>query len=97
RAVHVEDSLRLVGQVEQARDAGLHAEGQLVLLNTRDDLGVIADAALQLVKLLHHTDNVALPLAIDPLGPADVQDRIALGSKLDPLELSGQKAAMPLP
>src|SRR5215468_10755104 len=97
RAVHVEDALRLVGQVEQSRHAGLHAKRQLVLLNARGDFRVLRDAFSPLIELLHGADDITLTLSIDPPGSANIQYRIALGAKLDALELSGQKAAVPLP
>src|SRR5262249_8531291 len=82
RSVHIEDAFRLLGQVEQARDTRLHAEGQLVLLNARGDLRVVGDTFPQLIELLHRADDIALALPIDPPGPADIQHRVALGAEL---------------
>src|SRR5262249_34303084 len=50
-----------------------------------------------LIELLHGADDITLTLSIDPPGSANIQYWIALGAKLDALELSGQEAAVPLP
>ena len=49
------------------------------------------------VERRHRVDHVALLLARDAVGVAQVEDRVALGAEVDALEAAGQEAAVPLP
>ena len=91
-AVVREGALRFVGEVAQGRHRGLHAEGHLVLGDARGDFGIIDDAVLQAIELLHRIDDVALPLGVDALRAGEVEDRIAGAAQVDALIARRQKA-----
>jgi hypothetical protein len=96
-AVQLENVLRLLADVHQFRDAGLHAEREFVLADSRGDFGIIEFLLRQAVQSLDGVDDVALPLTGDALGIADVQHGVAGPPKFDSLKLAGQEAGMPLP
>ena len=89
--------LGLVGNVDQARHAGLHPERHFVLADPRRDFRIIDQAVAEPVELLDGVDDVALTGAVDARGILDVEHRVALGVKVHALESARQEAAVPLP
>ena len=68
RSVEVEHVLRFLGQVEQVRDARLHAEGHLVLRDTGLDLRIAQDAVALVVKGGELIELFAADFARDTFG-----------------------------
>ena len=83
-------------EVEQLGDARLHLESHLVLGDARGDLGVDGLFSELAVEAADFVDDLALRALADAFGVADVMDGIALGLKLDALELARQYTAGPL-
>ncbi len=58
-AVEVEHVLRLLGEVGELGDAGLHAEGELVVFDLRGDGRVAEPAEGDAVEVVHGVDQLA--------------------------------------
>ena len=87
----------LVGDVGQLGDAGLHPEGQLVLLDPRVRLGVAHELVVHLVEGLEPVERVAAHLRRNARRVVDVQDRVAAAAERDPGVLARQVARRPQP
>ena len=96
RAVHVEDVLRLTGNVHQFGRARLHAIGHLERIDARLDLGIAHLLETHAVQAPDGVERVSLQPAVHACRVRQVQDGIAAGSKLDPLIHRRQKSAAPV-
>ena len=93
-AVLLEDAFGLLADVHHVGNRHLHAEGQLVLADPRQGLGVAELGELVLVELPQRVERAAAVVAVHALGVADVEDRVADGPALHPLVDAGQKAVL---
>ena len=63
-SIHVQHVLRLVGNIHQIGNAGLHSKGHLVLADPRGDFGIVRFASLDLIQSSDSVDDVALLLSV---------------------------------
>ena len=90
-----QDRFGLLADVHHVGHGHLHAEGQLVLADPRQGLGIAELGQLVLVELPQRVEGAAAVGAVHPLGIADVEDRVAHGPALHALIDAGQKAGAP--
>ena len=75
RSVLVQDRFGLLADVHHVGNGHLHAEGQLVLADPRQRLGVAELGELVLVELPQRVESAAAVGAVHALGVADVENR----------------------
>ena len=95
-SVEVKDVLGFVGDVHQFGNAGLHAEGHLVLAYLGGDLGIAQGCVAGEVELVDRVDEGALVFCGYAFGVAQVEHGVAFAVKMDALVLAGEKSAVPL-
>ena len=95
-AVEVEHFLRLLREVGQLGHAGLHAEGEFVVLDLRADGGVAEVGEGDAVQLVGGVDELAAGGGADAGWVGDVEDGVARVAELDAGVLRGQEAASPV-
>ena len=88
--------LGFVGDVHQFGNAGLHAEGHLVLAYLGGDLGIAQGCVAGEVELVDRVDEGALVFCGYAFGVAQVEHGVAFAVKMNALVLAGEKTAVPL-
>ena len=92
-AIHLVDGLRLIGDIHQLGNAGLHPVGHFILTDSCSDFGISHVSEGLLVEIVHCIHNhLAFPRG-NSLRIGQVEDRVALGSKFDPLMDGWKKSA----
>ena len=91
-SVHVENMFRLVRDVDQLGDRGLHAESHFVLGDPGLGLGVGEPAELLLVEPAECVEGPAARRGVDPRRVRQVQHRVAVLSQRHALVPAGQEA-----
>src|SRR4030095_9278282 len=74
----------------------LHLERHLVLAQPSRDLRIVHPAGLAPGEGCHGLDHIALLATADARGVAHVENGVAFGAELHPLEAAGEKTAVPL-
>ena len=97
RAVHVEDVLGLIGQVDEVGHGGLHAERHLVLGDPRLRLRVGDVVQVLLVEPGQRVKHAPADGPRDAVGVAQVEHRVAVRAQRHALVLGGQHARAPQP
>ena len=95
--VHLQDRIGLVREVGQLGDRGLHPEGQLVLRDPRDDLGIADVAVIDRVEPGQVVEHPPPGRGRDAGRIGEIQDRVADRSELHALVRGRQEAAAPEP
>ncbi len=94
-AIHLEDALGFLADVHHVGHRHLHPEGQLVLADPGQGLGVAELLQLVLVELAERIECAAAISAIHSFRIAHIQDRVADRPALDALVDAGQEARAP--
>ena len=95
RTVALEHMVRLLGQIHQFRNRGLHAIGHFVLGDARLDLRIPELLRPHAVDLRHRVEHAASRGRIDSLRVRQIQHRVAARAKLDALVPRRQEAGAP--
>ncbi len=92
RAVHFEDVGRLVRDIGQVGDAGLHAKRHFILSDAGADLWIANCRLSAAIECAEFVERLASRLSIDTRRVREIQHRVARVAKLDASMLRGQKA-----
>jgi hypothetical protein len=84
-----------LADVHDAGDAGLHAEGEFVLGDAGDGLGVAEFGGLEFVEVAKGVEGAAAEGAVHAGGVGDEEDGVAFGSALHALVNGGNEAGAP--
>ena len=95
RAILLQDRFGLLADIHDVGNGHLHPEGQLVLADPRQSLGIAKLGKLIFVELPERIESAPPIGPVHSFGIADVEDRIADGPALHPLVNAGQKAGAP--
>ena len=94
--IHVEDVLRLVGEIGQLRHTRLHAVGHLVLRNARLNLRIGDVLVVFPVERRDIVDKALFHVPAQPLRIGEEKHRIALTAKFYALVFARDKPAAPV-
>src|SRR5262249_40231272 len=94
-AVHLSNVPRLARQVGQLRHRRLHAEGHLILGDTRVDLRIADGAGGEAVQLVDAVEHAAARVRVDPRRIGEIKHRVLSRAEANALMLARQKARAP--